>query len=112
MTDAQQIDYETLAKRMFWLAYQASIPIGLGVLHYTEDLTEDDIWQSVSFDGKRVDRPAADYVSGRMMKMWLENKDGEVSWGPAAKPDPEYQSWCRRHPTYEALREAAIESLT
>ena len=117
------MDYEhdnpaALAKEMFWLAWEASRPFGAGMLQDRPDATHDAVWANVSGEsatdyclpqgGSR--EPRADYVFGRMMKMGLSIESDRLSWGEGALR-PDYQSWCRKYPTYEALAEAANASI-
>jgi hypothetical protein len=104
---------ERIALRMQWLAYQASRPVGLGFLHFNADKTEDDIKPFVSttnWDG--VTGWHSDYIFGRMMKCsacFRGDQLAEVA--PHNQPHPDYQSWAGKYPTYQALYDAALESL-
>ena len=100
-----------VAKRMLWLAYEASLPVGMGMLHYTEDKTEDDVFENnhcVREDG--TFSVFADYCFGRMMKFGTTSVDGVIT-SPAQELDVEYQSWCSTYPSYSKLEAAARESL-
>lgn len=97
---------ETLAKRCFWLAFQAARAAGLGWLHATDasEATEDAVWSEVEKDDRGY---YGDYIFGRMMKMQLP-REGEV---PSRTLQPDYQSWCGTYGTYAALIAAARETL-
>lgn len=107
-----------LAKRAFFLAYQAcGGTFGMGILQARDGATEDDVWENVktrgdypSAHGVEPDRPYGDYVFGRMMKLGLEVHQDGVSC-IERKPTPDYQAWSRRYPTYESLVRAAADSL-
>lgn len=103
-------DTEEIVKLAFWLAFQASHPMGLGFLQSEAAAvaTEDDVWDKVSkqesSDGSL--RFSADYIYGRMMKMNLCIRDGEITF-PSHKISPDYESWCLKYATYEDLLKAA-----
>lgn len=112
------INGETVAKRMMWLAWQAvGGPFGMGVLRDNPGAGEDQVWANVVTSGDYAcsqNKPGdvhADYVFGRMMKL-------SVKWGddfvevPTYAPTRDYQAWCHKYPTYEALAQAAVASLT
>jgi len=95
-----------VAKEMFWLAWKAcDYPIGLGVFCDKSNATKEDIWNSVT------NAVCTDYVYGRMMKMYLEFDENGVVWSNYSI-GPERQSWARVYPTYQALFDAAIKSLS
>lgn len=107
---------EILAKRMFWLAYQASSPLGMGFLQARSNVTEEDVWRNVNISGDyayhndQPGKPYGDYVFGRMMKVgcevgvdYVQCRDGEAAW--------DYQSWAGTYPMFEALLQAAVASL-
>jgi len=116
-----------LAKRMYWLAWQAcGAPYGMGILQDKPDATEEDVWQGVIGAGDYVgdlrnartnDRGElytnADYVFGRMMKFGLAVLPDRVmsNYKEGWLPQADYQMWCPTYPTLEALAEAAKESL-
>ncbi len=104
-----------VVRRAFWLAFQASSPLGMGFLHTqaANAATESDVWAQVETDewtGQRRESPYGDYVFGRMMKTGLKYTSDEVLVTDNP-PRHDYQSWCRHYPTYEALVEAAVKSL-
>jgi hypothetical protein len=110
---------ETVAKRMFWLAWQATGgPVGLGWLQHKANATEDDVWQNVcnaeDYPYKVTnDRPGmahGDYVFGRMLKLIVKYDDSSVEVRDQT-PRADYQAWCRTYSTYETLAQAAIQSL-
>lgn len=113
---------EAVVKEAFWLAWQAcGHPLGMGILQDRPGATKDEVWACVydKFDYPggntvgRTNKPGdvyGDYVFGRMMKLGLKWDAAGVEFtdGP---PRPDYQGWCARYPTTEALVRAAIESL-
>lgn len=106
-----------LAKRILWLAYEASVPMGAGQYHYREGLTEEEVWGRCPLVPDRV-KPqtciSADYLVGRMMKLYFTYSGG-IDQGNVTIDSPgprqDYQSWCTTYKTYEALVEAAQVSL-
>lgn len=104
-----------VAKRIFWLAYQASKNLGMGFLQAKKDATEEDVWGNICVQG---DYPSmghippgrwhADYVFGRMMKITIEH-DGTTLKLSDNVPNIEYQSWCREYHTYLALVNKALD---
>lgn len=111
-----------VAKRIFFLAYQASQVFGMGMLQARPNVTEENVWDNVNTAG---DYPCdlsneksptqvtlrADYVFGRMMKLDVTYTDKTITLSDSP-PRPDYQSWCRTYHTTEALLVEAIKSLT
>ena len=95
-------------KQMFLNAINASSPMGMGFLHFEDkDYTLEDI--------ETADEYGADYFHGRMMKTCFTkikggSADGKwvVNRGPNP-PNPEYQGWATKYPTYEELA-ATVEA--
>lgn len=98
-----------VVRRGFFLAYKASVPVGLGHLHERDNTTESEVWDCVKSE---MCCPSADYVFGRMMKIGCE-------YDPAAgtievmdrQPRGDYQSWCVKYPTFAAPFEEAAKQL-
>ena len=113
-------NYYTLevTQEMFWLAWQSSQCLGMGILQDNPTATKEDIWKAVTGQtmtdyvipqGSHV-QPTADYVFGRMMKMSVEIcNDGIIV--PEWTMQPDYQSWAKRYPTYIVLFEEAQKCL-
>ncbi len=105
------------AKRIFWLAYQASSVVDLGRFQAQDDVTENDVWDNVTnssdYPGKisPTDSIYADYVFGRMMKLSLKLKDGKVEIG-SSEFRSDYQSFCRKYPDPKSLHKAATVEVT
>ena len=84
-------------------AVNASVPIGMGHMHYKPG----------NYDPKHIEVGSdgfvnIDYFQGRMVKLNLYKiKDSEDMYlipnGSICNPDKEYQSWCRKYPTYKNL---------
>lgn len=120
-------DPGAVVRRAFYLAWRAcGGPLGWGIFQDNPSATEADVWDNVSLrgdypahaDGTPVAGPGVkpgeaygDYVFGRMMKLGLRWDDTGVLADDAARPRPDYQSWCTTYPTYEALVRAAAGSL-
>lgn len=90
-------------KKLYCLLYNASAPVGMGLLHYRpEDMTEDQI---------PIDLEKGfymDYVRGRMVKFMCRatNNPGEYTTFDTI-PRSDYQSWVRTYPTILSVLEAA-----
>ena len=108
---------EAVAKNIFYLAWKESGVFGMGILQDRPESSKEDVWSNVC---DRGDYPIgrtgeendyyADYVFGRMMKLMVKlNKKKGVIEMQDSDPRPDYQSWCRKYPSYEALFNAAIE---
>src|SRR6185295_20109256 len=88
-----------VAKRMLKLAFDASSVVGMGVFQYRRRQKDDDsIWNEFYDKGSVV----ADYLNGRMMKLYFNFGDDfvestEMNWRP------DYQSFCTKYPTFESL---------
>jgi len=113
---AEGFSGEQLAKRIFFLAYEAcGGPRGMRV--FQADVNEEMVWNNVrgqgdypmSFD--RPGHPYGDYVFGRMMKLGFAVYSDSVEMLDDHIPLEDYQSWCVKYPTSEDLAKAAIESL-
>jgi len=107
-----------VAKRAFWLAWQAcGGTLGSGFLQDRADANEDLVWLNVIAAGdypgsikNPTDKPYADYVFGRMLKVGMTLGSNTISIQDSA-PHDDYQAWCTTYPTYRALIEAAIKDL-
>lgn len=114
-------DAESVAREAFWLAWLAcGKPMGMGVLQDHPGATKEQVSANVESRGdypggtamlpRKPGELYGDYVFGRMMKLMIGFDDHGVTVRSDA-PKPDYQSWCRKYPTYQALIEAAIASL-
>ena len=107
-----------VAKRMFWLAYNASEILGMGMMSAVADATEDDVYKQVSGQDSHdyiskqgsSEKLNGDYVFGRMMKLTISVDGKTLLWGND-NTDISYQSWAKKYPTKTELFEAAVESL-
>lgn len=88
------------------LAVNASVPMGMGHLHYRpttyteKDISDTD--EEIVRDGISID-----YFYGRMTKLRISARGDGVYEVADRPPHPEYQSWVSKYPTYEALLKAA-----
>ena len=96
---------EQIVKRALFLAYQASRVVGMGILSAQDGVTEEMLWEP-----QRLGWANADYAYGRMMKFSLRYNDKSIEPREGALRS-DYQSWCREYPTYQALLDAARQSL-
>ena len=109
---------KTLAKRAYWLAFQAcDRVIGMGVLQDRKNITEDDVWARITGGGHDnweenvpLSSLYADYIFGRMMKCSISVHNDYVAF-PGPEPTLNYQGWCPVYPTYQSLVKAATASL-
>jgi hypothetical protein len=110
-------EVEELAKKYFWLAYEAcTSPFGMGILQARDSVTEDQVFENVKtrgdYPGGAMGRADGeyygDYVFGKMMKTGLRIQ-GQVVEINGAEPRFDYQSWCRSYPTQDALLAAAAK---
>ena len=103
---------ERLVKRFFFLAYNASGIMGMGMFQARDNQTEDQIWDSVHNDkwNTRKGEPYGDYIFGRMVKTGCKYDETSMTVVDR-QPTADYQSWVRQYPSYEALLSAAISSV-
>lgn len=108
-----------LAKRTLFLAWQAAQVGGMGIFQDRGEQTEEEVWNSAynAHDYQGSEHKAgkdgelnADYVNGRMMKLFMKWDDNEVTL-PTNEVSVQYQSWAHKYPSYDALLTAAKESL-
>lgn len=109
---------EEVTRRAFYLAWQAcGGTFGMGFLKNAPGSSEADVWRNVQTRGDytpQEPKPGeayGDYVFGRMMKLSVRWDETGVSV-PDSEPRGDYQAWCGKYPSYKALIEAAIESLS
>lgn len=110
-------DPEKLAKKILFMAWQASHVVGMGALQDRgPGLSEDQIWEAASggrdYGGNRPTKSKqvyADYLFGRMMKLSITWADEEVSLNDNWCRD--YQSFCGKYPKPCDLFAAAESSM-
>ena len=109
---------EDVVKTAFWLAYEAcGGPMGMGVFQAKSDVDKEKVWTNINTSGDYAcghSTPGdlyGDYVFGRMIKLSIRYhmKKGIVSVRDD-KPRGDYQGWCHKYKTYQALIESAIEA--
>lgn len=91
---------DTIRKAMR-LAIEASIPMGMGRLHFDPNQLIDDKDLPISQLGAFVD-----YFGGRMVKFRCGQEE-PGTWRVNEPPNIEYQSWMAHYPTYRDLLETA-----
>lgn len=110
------VPMETFIKRLFWLAWLASVTLGAGRLRARPNATEDEVWQNVCGQDDYVlntNKPGkldADYVFGRMMKLEVTFTATTFEITRGKSPRSEYQSWALVYPSVEQLIEATTNS--
>lgn len=90
-------------------AINASIPFGMGYLHYEErDYTPAEIASYRVAATSSTGQLDIDYFFGRMVKLHLQKNDDNTweMWPDVFRED--YQSFCRRYPTPDALINSVI----
>jgi hypothetical protein len=104
-----------VAKEAIWLAWTAcGGTSGAGFLQDNPDAKKDQVWDRAynmgDYSGRRVGmKPTAvnaDYVFGRMMKLYFK-VEGDSITHDDQEPRRDYQAWCGRYPSYAALFDAA-----
>lgn len=104
-----------VAKRALYLAWKAAGgPTGAGFLQDRGEQPEEDVWKRAygmgDYSGRRAGTPPervdADYVFGRMLKLYFTVKGSTINHSDN-EPRRDYQAWCGRYPTYAALFDAA-----
>ncbi len=104
-----------LAKRMVYLAWQKAKVGGIGLLQDRGPAqTEEQVWEAATgrhdydgMGGPAVNGVNADYVMGRMMKLYLTWDDTGVSEYVDRPYRADYQSFAHAYPNFEALARAA-----
>jgi hypothetical protein len=96
-----------LLARALWLAFQASSPMGLGILHAARaaEITEEQLAEACIGDPNKSGtiEVRTDYVSGRMMKTSFKvTADGTLTIWPET-PRGDYQSWSGTYQTATEL---------
>lgn len=97
-------------KRLLWLAFQASTPMGMGFLHAKQAEMQDE--ESLYTDAIHRDPNVinTDYLCGRMMKTTFSvDAEGKLEVQPNV-PRSDYQSWARKYATGDAMIAAVEES--
>jgi hypothetical protein len=102
-----------VAKEALWLAWNAARgPSGMGVFRDNPGADKEAVWKNAAnmedYPGSRAQagRINADYVFGRMLKLYFEIKGNTLDI-PDHEPRWDYQGWCGTFKTYRALFEAA-----
>ena len=119
-TETKVNNAQRIAKRMFWLAWQAcGGTFGMGDFQDRAGASEEDVWANVMASGDYPGRharhdgplnPYGDYVFGRMMKLGFAI-DGDTIILPTSTPQLDYQAWCGKYANYQALQDAAVADL-
>lgn len=118
ITVPEGVSPEVIAKRMFWLAWNAAgRTFGAGFLRDRPEATEDQVWVNVQtaadYPGPGHSKPGkayGDYVFGRMVKLLVDYTDDSIGVHDD-EPQADYQAWCCKYSTYKALAQAAIDEL-
>ena len=99
-----------LLTRAFWLAFQASAPMGMGFFHAAaaNAITEEKLAEGYAED-ITAGRIYTDYVAGRMMKTTFAVKDDKLTVSPEI-PRHDYQSWAGTYASATELIAAAEKS--
>jgi hypothetical protein len=98
-------DASKVAVRAIWLAFRYSIHGELNLRAF--DATEKDMESFVC----GMLPIHADYIYGRMVKLYIRRPDSRTLDLPDHEPHISYQSWAGTYPTYNALMDEAEDSL-
>jgi hypothetical protein len=114
------IEMEKFTLRMFYLAWKASQVVGMGVLQDCGNQSEEEVWKRIhnraDYPGSAIFAPkngiVADYVFGRMMKLYvkIDTKENTVECNSGDNWRIDYQSFCGKYPTFKHLVDATIQS--
>lgn len=111
---------EQFVKRAFYLLWKAcGGPTGNGFFQDRGEVGEDAVWNNVQNSGDypggsswvRSGRPYGDYVFGRMMKWGCEYDAINTVTIRDQEYRPDYQAWCGKYKTPQAIVDAVCESL-
>lgn len=88
-------------------AANASLPMGMGFIHFKAD----SVFKLTDFRFSHrgsADTPVVhvDYHEGRMVKLLVEGKGDGVWLTHGGDADPEYQSWSGTYPSFQSLVES------
>jgi hypothetical protein len=115
---ASEAETTEVLKEVLWLAWQAcGGPIGRGFFQDNPDAKRDDVFTRTYGEGDYASRRAdrndlhADYVFGRMMKLYIQRPKSDTVVVHDATPRIDYQGWCGKYPTYAALFDAAEKNV-
>lgn len=110
------VPMEVFIKRLFYVAYKASVVLGAGFIRAINDATEDEVWKNVTTNGDyamNFNKPNdlnADYVFGKMMKLGVKFTEKEFEITRGDNPRYDYQSWVLIYPTVDKLIEATANT--
>lgn len=103
-----------VAKEVIWLAWNAcGGPSGYGFLRDKPGADKEAVWEATigrtDYDGFRArdNHVDADYVLGRMMKLYFRIEGNKLTGISDYPPRGDYQAWCYRYKTYADLFDAA-----
>lgn len=88
--------------------------MGSGIFQDRGEVGEDAVWNDGDYPGSfrvRAGRPYGDYVFGRMMKWGCEFDNNSVTIRDQ-EYRPDYQAWCGKYKTPQAIVDSVCESLT
>src|SRR4051812_44588032 len=93
---------EQIAKRLFYLAYEAAAVVGMGAMQAVSVATEDQVWARIvdnvdsfgSWKPKQQHSVYADYCFGRMMKFGCLVREDHIELPDTGTLRRDYQSWC------------------
>jgi hypothetical protein len=114
---ASEAETTEVLKESVWLAWQASGVHGLGVLQDNPTAQREKVWEQAYNERDYSGRKStggdvnADYVFGRMMKLYVRRPDATTIEIPDGEPRGDYQSWCYQYPSFSALFDAAEKAI-
>ena len=110
-----QEEATAVLKEVVWLAWVAAGgPQGMGFMRDNPNANKDAVWNQaynkLDYSGRRPgdgENLNADYVFGRMLKLYVGRPTSTVLAFSDNEPRRDYQSWCGKYKTYAALFDAA-----
>ena len=87
-------------------AVNASIPAGMGFIHYEDkEYSPNDLDHKINDDGSIH----LDYFDGRMVKLSIRSLGDDAYSANEGRAYADYQSWSTKYPTYEDLISSVVE---
>ncbi len=116
---ANEQEATEVLKEALWLAWVAAgRPQGMGVFRDNPGANKEAVWDQAYNMKDYSGRPSslrndlnADYVFGRMLKLSVQRDNATTLQYSDSEPRADYQSWCGKYKTYDALFDAAEQSI-
>jgi hypothetical protein len=109
------MDAKKIAVEMMYLAYRGSVPMGMGFLQFKQDSDVDrEMIESMLVDDGKTWSISADYLKGRMVKLYIFGHEGDEDINPVILEREirgDYQSWQVRFGTTKRLHQQAVNNI-